>query len=42
MESFLATVKLVFLTSDDFLKLDKENDFAKVYNSNKNFDAKLF
>ena len=31
MESFLATVKLVFLTSDDFLKLDKENDFVFYY-----------
>jgi hypothetical protein len=40
MDSFLATVKLVFQSSDDFLKLDKENDFAKIYNGNKNFDAK--
>jgi len=40
MESFLATVKKVFLTSEDFLKLDTAVDFTKFYNKNKNFDSK--
>lgn len=41
MESFLATVKKVFISQDDFLKYEKQSgniaDYTKVYNTNKNF-----
>jgi len=39
-EIFLATVKKTFIKSEDFLDLDTESDFVKVYNDNKNFDKK--
>jgi len=41
MESFLATVKKVFISQEDFLKYEKQSgniaDYTKVYNTNKNF-----
>ena len=36
-ETFLAAVSKVYLKSDK--PLDKENDYIKVYNENKNFDT---
>lgn len=36
-ETFLAAVSKVYLKSDK--PLDKENDFIKIYNENKNFDS---
>ena len=36
-ETFLAAVSKVYLKSDK--KLDKEKDYIKVYNDNKNFDS---
>lgn len=40
LEIFLASVKKVLVSSDDFLELKKETDFIKIYNQNKNFDTK--
>jgi len=40
MEAFLATVKKVYLSEDDFKELDTQNDFVKYYNNNKNFLGK--
>ncbi len=40
MEAFLATVKKIYLTEDDFKELDTKNDFVKYYNNNKNFLGK--
>ncbi len=40
MEAFLATVKKVYLTENDFRELDTNNDFVKYYNNNKNFFGK--
>ena len=40
LEIFLAKVKKVYLKSDDFLKLDTDNDFVTFYNGNKNFHGK--
>lgn len=39
-ETFLATVDTVLYKKEDFLKLNTAQDFIKVYNGNKNFDAK--
>ena len=36
-EIFLASVTKVYLSSDK--PLDKENDYIKIYNDNKNFDS---
>jgi hypothetical protein len=40
LEVFLATVKKVFIKSDDFLELQTKTDYVKIYNDNKNFDKK--
>ena len=40
MEAFLATVKKIYLKSEDFLDLQTNTDFVKIYNENKNFDKK--
>jgi hypothetical protein len=40
LEIFLASVKRVYISSDDFLELKKESDYIKIYNKNENFDAK--
>lgn len=37
---FLASVKKVLLTENDFLELKKETDYVKIYNDNKNFGSK--
>ena len=39
-ETFLARVRKVFTKKDDFLDLQKETDFVKIYNGNKSFDSK--
>jgi hypothetical protein len=38
LEIFLATVKKVLISSDDFLELKKQSDYIKIYNKNENFD----
>ena len=40
LEIFLASVKKVLISSDDFLELKKETDYIKIYNKNENFDKK--
>jgi hypothetical protein len=40
LEIFLATVKKVYIKSEDFLDLQTKTDYVKIYNSNKNFDKK--
>ena len=40
LEVFLATVKKVYIKSEDFLDLQTKTDYVKVYNGNKNFDKK--
>lgn len=40
LEIFLATVKKVFLKSEDFLDLQQKTDYVKIHNGNKNFDSK--
>lgn len=40
MEAFLATVKKVFLKSEDFLDLKTDSDYVRFYNGNKKFDKK--
>jgi hypothetical protein len=39
-EIFLSKVIRVFKTEDDFLDLDKDNDYVSVYNDNKNMSEK--
>lgn len=40
LEIFLASVKKVYISSDDFLELKKETDYIKIYNKNQNYDSK--
>lgn len=40
LEIFLASVKKVLISSDDFLELKKQTDYIKIYNRNENFDSK--
>ena len=40
LEIFLSTVVKVFKTEEDFLSLDKDNDYVSVYNDNKDISEK--
>jgi hypothetical protein len=40
LEIFLATVKKVYISQDEFLPLNKSTDFVKIHNGNQNFDSK--
>lgn len=40
LEIFLASVKKVLMSSDDFLELKTKSDYIKIYNRNENFDSK--
>ena len=40
LKIFLASVKKVLMSSDDFLELKTKSDYIKIYNKNENFDAK--
>ena len=40
LEIFISKVIRVFKTEDDFLDLDKDNDYVSVYNDNKNISQK--
>ena len=39
IESFLARVRTVLIKKEDFLKLEKDDDYIKIYNKNSNFDS---